>query len=115
DARVVSDDHRAVALVERHVEIHAHEAALPGYVNVADAFLGHKNRDADELRARGKRQALWCVEWDRRPRLSESDRRPRLSRLKDRRGRLSHSDRLGSLSHSSRLAARRAPAFLAPC
>src|SRR5205823_2367139 len=58
DARVVGDDHVPILLVERHVEIHAHEAALPGHVNVANAFLGHKIRAMSELPAEAKRQAL---------------------------------------------------------
>ena len=43
DAGVIGDDHCAVLLVERNIEVHTDEAAFAGKIDVADRFFSHGN------------------------------------------------------------------------
>ena len=44
DARDIVDDHLAVLLLHRHVEIHAHQHAFAAHIQIVDGQLGHKNK-----------------------------------------------------------------------
>ena len=43
DAGGIGDDHGALFLLQRHIEVHAHEAAFAGRIDITDAFFGHKS------------------------------------------------------------------------